>query len=64
MSHFLVTATNQEIFDAAYMGLKSQGFEQCMDEAGEVFAYDDGNGHHCAIGWACKLSNSIMPREG
>lgn len=61
MSHFLVTATEQEIFDAAYMGLKSQGFEKSSDGASCFYA--DGQENHCAIGWACVLSKSTMPRE-
>ena len=42
--------TNQEMFDKAYLGLKSQGFAQCLVESGNTCAYSIGN-KHCAWGW-------------
>lgn len=42
--------TNQEMFDKAWNGLKSQGFERCLGLTG-CCMYNDGNGKHCAWGW-------------
>lgn len=42
--------TRQEMFNKAYLGLKSQGFKPCVDARGHS-TYDDGNGRHCAWGW-------------
>lgn len=43
--------TIQEMFDKAYIGLASQGFEQCYDELEDACVYSDGKGNHCAWGW-------------
>lgn len=42
--------TRQEIFDIAYRGLASQGFEQSSSSDGKCF-YRGPNGRKCAIGW-------------
>lgn len=41
--------TRQEMFNLAYLGLKSQDWQRC--ESGGGCVYDDGKGHHCAWGW-------------
>lgn len=41
--------TKQEIFDRAWRGLSSQGFQRCR--VNDRCAYSDGNGRHCAWGW-------------
>lgn len=41
--------TRQEIFNKAYLGLKSQGFKQ-SEWAGSC-KYNGPNNTHCAIGW-------------
>lgn len=46
--------TIQEMFDKVYIGLASQGFEQCKYNKHKTFyscAYSDDNGKHCAWGW-------------
>lgn len=47
--------TIQEMFDKAYIGLASQGFEKCkLEKIKDNFspcAYSDGKGNHCAWGW-------------
>lgn len=46
--------TNQEMFDKAVRGLRSQGFTQCtlLNENGmNRCMYADNNGKHCAWGW-------------
>ena len=45
--------TNQEMFDKAWNGLKSQGFERCMSRIKRC-VYSDSNGKHCAWGWIDK----------
>lgn len=40
----------QDMFNKAYIGLRSQGFQQCYIQ-GEGCMYSDGNGKHCAWGW-------------
>lgn len=58
--HPLRDDSEQELFNKAYLGLKSQGFVKCealeIDEhTGEeepVCRYTL-NGNHCAIGWVC-----------
>jgi hypothetical protein len=45
-----VIMTNQEMFDKAWNGLKSQGFERCLGLT-VCCMYNDGNGKHCAWGW-------------
>lgn len=48
------TITKQEIFDRAYLGLASQGFQRCTVSAKGVelyCAYSSGDGRHCAWGW-------------
>lgn len=42
--------SKQEMFNRAYIGLKSQGFKQCVREDGECL-YSNGSGMHCAWGW-------------
>ena len=42
--------TNQEMFDKAWNGLKSQRFKRCIGDGGQC-VYNDGNGRHCAWGW-------------
>lgn len=46
--------TRQEMFDAAYIGLASQGFIRSMSNQGCAYRGDEGR--RCAIGW-------IMPDE-
>ena len=41
--------TEQEIFNAAYLGLKAQGFKQSVNALGEC-KYRGDNGLKCAIG--------------
>ena len=41
--------TKQEMFNRAYVGLRSQDFEACK-RIGRC-AYSDGKGNHCAWGW-------------
>lgn len=43
--------TEQEIFDAAYKGIKSQGWKQSKDALGNYCNYRGENGMKCAIGW-------------
>lgn len=44
--------TNQEMFDKAVRGLRSQDFERSMKHGSERHCvYDDGAGKHCAWGW-------------
>lgn len=43
--------TRQEMFDKAWIGLKSQGFEQSLDEDGDTCVYRGEAGRKCAIGW-------------
>lgn len=59
MSHPLIDLTEQEIFDKAYLGLASQGFERSM--INDSCVYNAGD-RHCAVGWVCVESK--MPREG
>ena len=43
--------TKQEMFDRAYIGLASQGFEQCTTSLGTcIYTSNDGS-KHCAWGW-------------
>lgn len=42
--------SKQEMFDRAVSGLRSQGFERCVNAHGEG-VYADDNGRHCAWGW-------------
>lgn len=48
-----MSKTRQEIFDIAYRGLASQGFEKSVDGAGwyPLCRYRGYNGRRCAIGW-------------
>jgi hypothetical protein len=48
--------TIQELFDAAYLGLKSQGFDRASSKSGGP-ALDDyrSNHRHCALGWVYKV---------
>lgn len=41
--------SRQEMFNRAYLGLKSQGFNQCMIDG--TCVYNGPNGQHCAWGW-------------
>jgi hypothetical protein len=45
--------TRQEIFDIAWTGLKSQGFNQALmaGDPQKVCAYRGAGGSKCAIGW-------------
>lgn len=44
--------TKQEMFNRAYRGLASQGFERCTSGEGKHGClYVDDNGRHCAWGW-------------
>lgn len=43
--------TRQEMFNKAFLGLKSQGFQQCLNLAKETCVYNGPNGTHCAWGW-------------
>jgi hypothetical protein len=51
--------TNQEMFDRAVRGLRSQGFERCLSADGEP-VYNDGCGKRCAWGW---VDDSIPPNK-
>lgn len=55
-----IVPSRQEMFNRAWEGLKSQGFERChSDNEPELRGrtdipgclYDNGKGHHCAWGW-------------
>ncbi len=51
--------TVQEMFNRAYIGLRSQNWEQCID-SNHSCVYSDGNGRHCAWGWVDpELNGSI-----
>jgi hypothetical protein len=41
--------TKQEMFNRAFLGLRSQNWERCLDESG-VCKYTSGS-EHCAWGW-------------
>lgn len=43
--------TRQEIFDIAWTGLKSQGFERSLSDVASGCAYRGEDGLRCAIGW-------------
>lgn len=42
--------TKQEMFNRAVVGLRSQGFERCVNAYSEPL-YCDSSGKHCAVGW-------------
>lgn len=42
--------TRQEMFDRAFIGLRSQGFQRCVDDTATC-VYHGRNGTHCAWGW-------------
>ena len=47
-------ATRQEVFNRAYLGLASQGFQQSKSSCGpetSACMYRGANGRRCAIGW-------------
>jgi hypothetical protein len=51
-----MSLTLQQVFNNAYRGLKSQGFQRCTyymasDLTGGC-CYDNKHGKHCAIGWS------------
>lgn len=50
---------NQEVFDKAYLGLKSQGFQQSINEHGKCVYRSKGK-HRCAIGH-CIPDNLYKP---
>lgn len=57
--------TKQEMFNRAYVGLKSQGFTRCgyraTDDSGNdgfMCTYSDEFGKHCAWGWVDTSLNS------
>ena len=55
--------TNQEIFNKAYIGLASQGFEQSTDEDGTCL-YRSTDGKKCAIGWCISDKDYDPSMEG
>lgn len=55
--------TNQEIFNAVYLGLKSQGFERSLRSEGYC-TYRGDNGRKCAVGWLIPDENYSPAIEG
>lgn len=43
--------TIQEMFNRAYLGLRSQGFERCMSDDRDRCCYLNYKGMRCAWGW-------------
>ncbi len=52
-----MSLTEQEIFDNAWNGLKSQAFEKCINSARSC-RYTEGTSH-CAIGWSLLTIETI-----
>lgn len=56
--------TRQELFDLAWNGLKSQGFERSLFPRSDSCAYRGEGGRRCAIGWAIEDANYSRDLEG
>jgi hypothetical protein len=56
--------TPQEVFNRAYLGLKSQDFTRCTNPRGGCVMVDDA-GRHCAIGWVDPTLGeaAMIPKE-
>lgn len=52
----------QEMFNKAYLGLKSQGFERCMEDNSLFACSYSNNGKHCAWGWVDTSIDDEMAR--
>jgi hypothetical protein len=62
MAHPLVNLNEQKLFDKAYKGIKSQGFEKSGGKDSCLYTSEkNGRTYHCAIGWICE--GSQMPAE-
>ena len=55
--------TRQEMFNIAYKGLASQGFEHSLDRDG-FCVYRGENGRRCAIGWLIPDERYYVELEG
>lgn len=54
--------SRQEMFNRAVIGIRSQGWERCMDDGQCVYANDKGQ--HCAWGWVDQSLSDVRGSVG